>query len=323
MGLMKGLVKSFTDDGYLLMDTSYLVHTIAFRTIKIYSDHFDLPDDPKDVWKINFSEDEDFMAIFNRNFISTINKFLKKYRLHKENVVFAMDCRKIDIWRRSFFDSYKLNRIQGPAEPEGLNRGPLFEYVKEVLLPKLISDGMGVMVEYPIAEGDDIIAISKQYIRDKNPTIKIVIITCDHDFLQLIDDNCIISTIQENILKDKSLGSPERDLQFKILIGDGSDEIPSCFVKTRGDKDLGRGFGQKTCLRFMDEPGLLEKKFNEYPEARQQFEINKQIIDFRLIPESIRHDVEEILNEKIVVIEVDETSISQHVEIVETGIHSL
>jgi len=319
MGLMKGLITSFTSDGYLLMDTSYLIHTIAFRTFKIYSDHFDLPDDGKEIWKIDFSLDDDFMAIFNRNFVSTVNKFLKKYKIDKSRVVFAIDCKKTDIWRRSFYESYKFQRIQGADEPEGLNRSPIFRYVLDNLLPKVNSDGMGITISYPIAEGDDIIAISKNYIRSINQTVEIVIITSDHDFMQLFDDNTVISTIQEKLLRDKSLGSPEKDLLFKILVGDGSDEIPGCFKKTPGDKELGRGFGQVTCLRFIDNPDLLKRKFSEYPEAGEQFKINKMIVDFNNIPESIVSDVTKILEETLDVTE----KAYEPAKIEKTGIHSL
>lgn len=294
-----GLVTNFYEDGYLIVDTSYLTHTIACRAMKIYSQHYDLPEDEEELWKINFSEDEDFRAIFDRNFISTINKFLKKFRLHKNNIVFALDCKKIDIWRRSFYEGYKLGRINASHEKKGFNRGPLFGYVKETVLPNLIEKGFGGIIKHPVAEGDDVIAVSHRYLRETYPESTIAIMTCDHDFLQLADDYTEIYNIQDKNLKEKSLGSPALDLLMKILVGDGADEIPKCFQKTKGDKYLSRGFGNKAAMTLIKDPELLKEKFNEYPEAKEQYKLNYTLVCFKAIPELIVEDITKNLKELV------------------------
>jgi 5'-3' exonuclease len=265
--------------------------------MNIYSDHYDVEPDEKELYKIDFTQDEDFMMIFRKNIVSTINKFLKKFRICKEHVIFATDCRKTDIWRRSYFDGYKLSRINSAQDETGFNRGPLFGWTKNTLIPELQEDGYGPIIGHPIAEGDDIIAISKMYLRELDPHITIAILTCDHDFLQLVDDNTKIYNAQEQDLKEKSLGNPKKDLLMKILIGDRSDEIPKCFDKVPGDKLLSRGFGEKTCKKVVDDPKLLEQKFKEYPEAKKQFETNYRLVSFTAIPQIIIEDVKKDLND--------------------------
>ena len=64
------------------------------------------------------------------------------------------------------------------------------------------------------AEGDDIIAVLKKKIRTKYEDIPIYIITNDHDYLQLFDNNTYIYNLQGLNLRTKSRGE-EVDLKLK------------------------------------------------------------------------------------------------------------
>jgi len=294
-----GLITNFYNDGYLIIDTSYLTHTIASRSIKIYSEHYDdLPTDDEELYKIDFSKDNDFMSIFNRNFKSTINKFLSQFRLPKQHTIFAFDCKKSDIWRRSFYMGYKLGRIKSSKDQLGFNKGPLFGYVKDELVPSLIESEYGFILNNPVAEGDDIIAITTNYIKRVLPEVQIIIMTCDGDFLQLASDNVEIYNIQNKNIKEKSIGTPSQDL-LKILIGDGADEIPKCFNKQKGDKEFAKGFGEKAALKLVQDPNLLKEKFNLYPEAVKQYQLNYKLVCFDAIPKIITEDIENKIQEHI------------------------
>ena len=76
-------------------------------------------------------------------------------------------------------------------------------------------------------------------------------------------------------------------------MGDTCDNVPGCFSKTKGDKSLSRGFGEKTARIFRDDPNLLIEKFQQYPEALKQYEVNKILVSFKNIPKEIREAVKE------------------------------
>ena len=294
-----GLVNFAKDGPFTIVDNSYLVHAIAFRTLNIYGKHFDLPDCGLELHGIDFSEDEDFIKIFNRNYVSSIKKLHSQFMGTPSRTIIAQDCSKRKIWRKSFFNEYKLHRIVQTEPPQGLNRGPIFKYVNNDLLPSLEDRGFGHVFYHHCSEADDIIGIAHSIIRREEPDRKIVILASDHDLMQLLDEHTEIFTTQGKSLKDKSLGNPKLDLLQKILIGDKSDGIPACFTKQKGDPLLSRGFGAKACQQLLDDRELLIQKFQEYPEAAEQFKLNTKIVDFNNIPADVRQPIEESIMDKI------------------------
>jgi len=105
------------------------------------------------------------------------------------------------------------------------------------------------------------------------------IITNDHDYLQLSRENVFLFNLKYNDLtKNKNCtGDPKKDLFCKIVLGDKSDNILGIFKKC----------GPKIAQRCYDEPEFLEKMYLQQPEAREKFDKNKKIIDFREIPEDL------------------------------------
>jgi 5'-3' exonuclease len=283
------------EESILLIDLSYLVHAISFRTKNIYSREFGMPKNKEELYEIDYSLDEEFMAIFNRNFISVLKKLKTEYNTPKGAIVLAADCRKKDIWRMTHFPEYKLHRMI--KKKEGLNRGPIFKYVFDKLVPRLEAKDFCSMFSHPVAEGDDIIAVSKEIIRKREPEKQIVILASDHDLLQIIDENTIILTTQNEIVNEKSLGSSIKDLTHKVIMGDKSDGIPPCFKKTKGDKIFALGCGKKTALKLVENKALLKQKLNEYPDAQERFKINMKIVDLRNIPKEVRDDLEPRIEE--------------------------
>jgi 5'-3' exonuclease len=272
----------------MLVDTSYIIHALSFTSLNEYSNHFDVEKDQEKLYKIDFSKDEDYLAIFKRIFLQNIMIMCKTYNVGKEAVYFAMDCSKKDIWRVSHYPLYKAHRMV--REEKGFNNGPIFGWCINSLLPSLLDHGFGTMIRNKFAEGDDVVAVLKQHIRSIEPDRKIVIWANDRDLYQLVDNNTFFVNVQKEVLNSKIEGDG-KDLALKLLLGDGGDNIPSTFNKVKGDKQLGRGFGHKTALMFRDDPVLLEEKFKMYPEAVKQFELNKLLIDFRNIPEEIANDI--------------------------------
>lgn len=285
-------LKNFKEDGpFLLIDTSYLTHAIAFRAFNIYQRHYDVPTCQEELYKVDFSEDEDYLHIFNRNFVSTVKKLHSQFMSSPSKTLFALDCTKKDIWRRSFFQEYKLHRMVHVGPRTGLNRSPIFRYMVGNLLPSLVERGFGHSAYHPHAEADDIIGITHSIIREREPDRRVVILASDHDLMQLIDGKTDIMTTQGGNMVDKACGDSKRDLLHKILIGDSSDGIPGVFTKQKGDPVLSRGFGKVACKKLLDDRELLMEKFEQYPEARDQFKLNTLIVDFKNIPDDIRSTI--------------------------------
>ena len=166
----------------------------------------------------------------------------------------------------------------------------IFKTVYEEILPEIIRDRKCKVLKHENLEGDDIIFLTKNYIREKNKDNNIIIIANDHDLLQLIDSKTVIINLKEQKLNEKSLGSPELDLEVKIICGDKSDNIPPCF----------KNCGIKTAIKLINDRGLLKEKFRNNPSSLNIYAINKMIIDLNNIPielkESCLLKIEELIN---------------------------
>ena len=97
-----------------------------------------------------------------------------------------------------------------------------------------------------------------QHFQKTMPEREILIVTNDYDYLQLLDDKIHIYNLKNKNLREKSLGSRKLDLGVKIIVGDNSDNIPKCFPKC----------GQKTAIKYLENPDLLDKAFAKYPESK-------------------------------------------------------
>ena len=75
----------------------------------------------------------------------------------------------------------------------------------------------------------------------------------------------------------KSLGSKEKDITMKCIIGDASDCIPKIFNR----------IGQKTALKLIEDKDLLMKKFNENPGSFDMYSKNNLLVNFDNIPENL------------------------------------
>jgi 5'-3' exonuclease len=274
---------------FLLVDTSYVVHALCATALNKYSEQgFVVPKDQEELYKIDFSKDEEYLSIFTEIFINNVKKYCKQFLIKGSCVVFAKDCNKLDIWRRTIYPEYKEHRLI--PEKKGIWKGPIFKFVFDKLLPLLETKHFGKVISATGAEGDDVIAVLKMYLREQYPSNKIIIVGSDHDMLQMLDDHTIYINIQNEILNEKSEG-PEKELKLKIILGDGGDNIPAIFEKVKGDKVLGRGCGKGTATKLRDDPQLLQDKLLQYPEAVEKMKLNEQLIDFKNIPVAIRESI--------------------------------
>ena len=259
----------------LFIDTSYLTFYRFYATIMWYKSSKQKINIPKNY---KWFEDEIFMKKFEKLYINSIDKIIKKNKLEipYENYVFALDCSRSNIWRSKFFDDYKIQRDEY-YKSDNWQGGPVFAFVKNKLLPELKSKLNFNILSHNNLEADDIIACCTKYIQTNDNNKDIYIITNDNDYLQLINDKTTIINLKNKKLNERSCGNPQHDLLIKIICGDSSDNIKGCFKRC----------GYKTAMKYIKDNELLEKAFEKNPESRKTFEFNKKLIDFSFIPKEL------------------------------------
>ena len=190
------------------------------------------------------------------NFIASLGKdFPTDY------VVFTLDSKEKETFRKEIFKDYKANR---PEAPEDLKTQlPIaIELIKE----------MGFkMIEIPGYESDDIIAsLAKKAAQNG---IKVKIVSHDKDMYQLIDDKHIVIF---DPIKKKEIGIKEcqekfgvhpKDFRdFQALVGDSSDNIPGV-----------KGIGVKTAAKLINEYHTLENIYENIDKIKGA--VQKRLIE--------------------------------------------
>ena len=169
--------------------------------------------------------------------------------------------------RTKIFNEYKAGRHKTP-EDLTIQFPIIKELLKTMNIPIVQKDGI---------EADDILgAIAKKEGKKGN---KIVILTGDRDYFQLVDINVNIRypktimgkteyIIYDNYKINEEYGlTPEKLIEVKALMGDASDNIPGV-----------KGIGEKTALKLIIQFGSLEKIY-EYIENSDGKEIAKATLN--------------------------------------------
>jgi 5'-3' exonuclease len=73
---------------------------------------------------------------------------------------------------------------------------------------------------------------------------------------------------------------PDVYLQYKIIIGDVSDNIPPIMKKC----------GPKTAEKLAQNAEELAKIFDKHPDAKTQYDLNRRLIDFSFIDEEAKQN---------------------------------
>lgn len=169
--------------------------------------------------------------------------------------------------RIKIFNEYKAGRHKTP-EDLTIQFPIIKELLKTMNIPIVQKDGI---------EADDILgAIAKKEGKKGN---KIIILTGDRDYFQLVDINVNIRypktimgkteyIIYDNYKINEEYGlTPEKLIEVKALMGDASDNIPGV-----------KGIGEKTALKLIIQFGSLEKIY-EYIEKSDGKEIAKATLN--------------------------------------------
>jgi 5'-3' exonuclease len=230
-------------------------------------------------------DDQEFRALFTVGFKKGLMNFKNKYKFEWTNLRLVKDTPRATVWRKKFFDGYKGCRDKGYNQEFDPT---IFAYVYDELLPKLIEvDGLEFKtLYYETAEADDVIAVAHMVIREKDKDADILIMTNDHDYLQLHDKNTLIVNAKDlEIISRIPEEALEVFLEWKIIKGDISDSIPSIAKKV----------GEKTALKLAKDPVLLKKKLESSPEIQKQYDLNRILISFDSIPVDIVEGIKSII----------------------------
>ena len=253
---------------FLIIDGSYYVFHRFFAVVNWYQLH-----NPLKVFEADavFS-DEEFMGKYNRLFGENVMRLMKRHRISsKDDVLFVEDCPRQQIWRNASFDEYKKSRKPSTINPH------MFHHSLRTLAPEL---GVRVLA-YPEAEADDVAYVVSTHLASAGHMV--TVITNDNDYLQMIEEG----KIEVYNLPGSDLSSRMKDmtpadyLKYKILVGDKSDNIPSAIPKV----------GPKRALDLVRDPAKLERMLDSNPEHRARYEKNNLLMNFEMIPESMRSGV--------------------------------
>lgn len=253
----------------ILIDTSYYVFYRYFSTLRWFkykSPDVDIP---------SIDKNDEFIKAFYKHINNDLKKLCKRWDSKHSNILLCCDCSRETIWRNDLHDCYKGKRVVNTEFNPNI-----FEIFFEYIETKMNEWGINI-INLDQLEADDIVFLTKQSLVKNEWNNKIVIITNDNDYLQLLDENTHIHNMnnKNSDLSKRSCGIPEKDLLIKILIGDKSDNI----------SPIRRGVGIKTAKKLIE---LSDEDFNKYIDkydCRDCFENNKKMIDFNEIPNDLQN----------------------------------
>lgn len=226
--------------------------------------------------EIPWTENVEFMEIFERNWFSTIARLKKKFNVENSNIIFVKDGHYV--WRYKVYPEYKGNRIV--ANNSCTNKPfALFKHINTHFHKKLAG---AKTVLCDVAEADDIIHILVNRFKKCS---KIIIITGDRDLLQLSDRGKVDIYELRGGIKNITIDDPKIFLLTKILVGDQSDNIPPIF----------RGCGKVTAKKLTTDPQLLDATI-QTKDCANQYNLNSLLINLEMIPENITLKINEKIN---------------------------
>jgi len=218
--------------------------------------------------------------------LNNIFTLIKKYK--SDEVIIAYD-KKIDgkYWRTDIFPDYKGQR-KALADANVLVDFKEFNPIKFDFQKDFIEAFTTIKhIELDRIEADDIAAILCKNLNN----VSITIITSDQDYKQLLQykNVKIFDPIKR---KDMTTFDWKKELTIKVVVGDGSDNIPNIKKGKAGPKtaELIATIGLDN---WIEKVGFHE---TEKPEIRAQYALNRKLIDMSYIPSDIENKIMENYN---------------------------
>lgn len=274
---------------YLLIDMGYLLFYRYHATKLWFKKAHDYKDD------ISMAETQAFQTTFKSRIESCIEKIIKQYKTDWSQVIFCRDSRRENIWRNQLYKPYKQNR-----DNSSLTGLKIAVNLLKLAIFRLIRYNNAKCIGLQGAEADDIVYCLVKRINKYESGHNIIIVTSDQDYYQLLNTNVTmvgldtkdktskaiqnrddISQDIKKIIVDKKLDYRQLNLLVKIIVGDKSDNLPSCFPKC----------GFKTAVKLAIDPNSLDNMFKKIPSSKDIFNLNKKMIDMSMIPKKLQDKI--------------------------------
>ena len=252
----------------ILCDTSYIIFYRYYATLNWFKKF----KQGEAIDTKNITTLQEFMTKYDSTFEKLIVELMKKNKVPGNNIIFAKDCQRENIWRYKIYPDYKGSRDDRIKD----FNGEIFNYTLNTLFPKLKTKYGFHELFHEHLEADDIIALIVKELARRHCNQQVLIITNDNDYIQLHKYNTSMKVMLRNLQgKDivERIDDVEKYLLYKIIVGDKSDNI----------YPIAKKVGDKTAKKIVDNPDLLAKYLSD-PLIKQKFEQNETLISFDKIP---------------------------------------
>jgi 5'-3' exonuclease len=204
-------------------------------------------------------EGEDFITIFN--FFRNLRPIIEQFEPDK--CFFVLEGHPQ--FRYDLFSDYKANRLVKTGSKSQAELDKFHKSKDEII--RLLQHLPLTICRAHDYEADDVIYTLCKNLRDEELTI----LSNDSDYIQLLQLGLTHVQVYNPIKKVFMEAPTYPYVAWKCLNGDKSDNIPSLLSK-------------KKALNTVSDPELFEK-FLEVEENRANFSVNRQLIEFRDVPE--------------------------------------
>jgi hypothetical protein len=225
--------------------------------------------------------------------LSSIKSFKKKYGKEYGEIVLCCDGRKY--WRRDVFPHYKANRKKA-RDASDLPWTLIFDTLNQMR--------QDVAEHFPYrvlhideAEADDIIAVLSKYCQENelldiglvSEPQKILILSSDHDFIQLQKYPNVTQWSPNTKKFVKATHKEIHEKRITHIVKAGDDGIPNIFSKDDVfvNNERQKPVSAKRLQEFI-ENGFIACKNDE---ERRNWQRNIQLVDFDFIPDQISNKI--------------------------------
>lgn len=219
------------------------------------------------------------MDKYRTRYLDSIIKLVKKFKTPISNVLIAEDDHRRNLFRTKRVPDYKAGRVYD------IELNKVLALAHESIIPNILKDNDINTIGVKGLEADDIIACSAKYAIELGWK-RIYVLSADKDLTQLQEYSPKISQFT---LTGKPVVQ-KMSLLEHIVLGDPSDNIPSCLAPGQGRKYLAgllnnNGRGLKNLMKqdehfarcFNKNMFLID--FNSIP-PKQQIQAKRQLLRF-------------------------------------------
>lgn len=217
-------------------------------------------------------------GVFRHLVLNSIRASYSTFKHEHPELVIASDSRRY--WRRDIFPLYKVHRKQDRQE-SGLDWPMIFGFMDKIK-QEMRENLPYRLIEIERAEADDIVAVLTKMLVAKNTPV--LILSDDKDYGQL--HGPLVKQFRP-VKKDWiTIDNPSRFLLEHIIRGDFYDGIPN--IKADDDMIANRQKQPMITKRFIDEVADFEELEMKGTKYERNYNRNKLLIDFRMIPAEIQ-----------------------------------